>query len=105
MLDDFKCFKTKYFKLSKSGSRFESVHLDLCDYPITIRNYKEGDSIKMRYGTKKINRFFIDNKISHLDRKKWPVMLNSNGDIILVPGIGCDKYHYCPNNVVYMIKL
>ena len=109
VLDDFKCFKTKYFRLSKSGSRFqsrfESVHLNIDDYPITIRNYKEGDSIKMRYGTKKINRFFIDNKISHCDRKKWPVMLNSKGDIILVPGIGCDKYHYCPNNAVYMVKL
>ena len=105
VLDDFKCFDTKYFKLSKSGSRFESVHLNNYDYPITIRNYKEGDSIKMRYGTKKINRFFIDNKISHRDRKMWPLMLNSKGDVILVPGIGCDRYHYSTNDVVYMVKL
>ena len=105
VLDDFKCIKTKYFKLSKNKNGFESLHLDTSDYPICIRNYKEGDFIKMRYGTKKINRYFIDNKISHKDRKMWPIMLNKDGDVILVPGIGCDKYHYSTNDVVYMVKL
>lgn len=105
VLDDFKCLNTKHFNLCTSGNRFESIYLGIDDYPITIRNYKEGDYIKMRYGTKKINRFFIDNKISHKDRKMWPVMLNSKGDIVLVPAIGCDKYHYSTNGLVYMVKL
>ncbi len=105
VLDDISNISNSHFKLATSGSRFESLCLSKQDFPIVIRNYKEGDFIKMRYGTKKVNRFFIDNKIGHKDRKMWPVMLNSKGDVILVPGIGCDKYHYCPNAKLYMIKL
>ncbi len=105
VLDEFKCFKTKHFKLSKKGSSVEAVCLKDSDFPITIRNYKQGDSIKLRYGTKKINRFFIDNKISSKDRKMWPIMLSSDGSAILVPKIGCDVYHYAQNDILYMIKL
>ncbi len=105
VLNDLSCFKAKHFKLSKKGNKFESVYINSDDFPLTIRNYREGDFIKMRYGSKKLNRFFIDNKISHKDRKIWPVMLNKNGSAILVPKIGCDINHYCANASIYMIKL
>lgn len=105
VLDDLSYFKTKHFKLSSKGNSFEAVCIKKDDFPLTIRNYKEGDSIKMAYGHKKLNRFFIDNKISHKDRKMWPVLLNRTGSAILVPKIGCDINHYCTNASIYMIKL
>lgn len=92
------------FKLTKKGTSFEGVTLSKKDFPITIRNFKEGDSIKMCYGTKKISRYFIDKKISSYDRKIWPIMFNKNGSAILVPGIGCDRDHYSNKHNVYMIK-
>lgn len=95
----------KYFKIRKNGSSKQAVYLNEKDFPITIRNYKQNDSIKMRYGTKKINRFFIDNKISLYERLTWPIMLNSEGSAILVPEIGCDINHYSKKPNVFMIKL
>ena len=97
--------KYKYFKLKKSGTNFEGVTVSIKDFPLTIRNVRDGDFIKMRYGTKKINRFFIDNKISSVERKTWPIMLNSNGDAILVPKIGCNINHYSSKHNLFMVKL
>ena len=59
----------------------------------------------MRYGTKKINRFFIDKKIRYSERKTWPIMLNRNNEVILVPGIGSNVNHYSKKHNVYMLKL
>lgn len=103
-LDNIKYIKKKHFKLSKKGNSKQGVTLNEDDFPITIRNYKEGDSILMRYGTKKINRFFIDNKISSRQRKMWPIMFNSYGDVVLVPEIGCNKDHFSTKHSVYMIE-
>ena len=95
----------KYFKLSKKGSSFEGVTVSQDDFPLTIRNVRNGDSISMLYGTKKVSRFFIDSKIPLSKRRTWPIMINSKGSAILVPGIGCDKNHYSSKHNIYMIKL
>ena len=95
----------KYFKIRKKGTSIEAVTLTKKDFPITIRNYKQNDHIKMKYGTKGINRFFIDNKINLFDRMIWPIMFNSKGSAILVPKLGCDVNHYSKKPNVFMIKL
>lgn len=104
-LNETKFFKDVHFKLSKKGNSKQGVTISEKDFPITIRNYREGDFILMRYGTKKISRFFIDNKISSRERKMWPILLNKDGSAILVPNIGCDRAHYSTNHNLYMIKL
>lgn len=91
------------FKLSKKGTSFEGVTVSSKDFPLTLRNYEEGDYIKMCYGTKKLNRFFIDNKISSYKRKIWPVLFNREGSAILVPGIGCDLKHYSQKHNLYIV--
>lgn len=93
-----------YFKIRKKGTSFEGVTLSPADFPITVRNFKQGDAIKMRYGTKKVNRFFIDNKISSYNRLIWPILLNKNEEVILVPGIGCNREHYSNKHSLYMLK-
>ena len=99
-------FNTDYFKIQKSGKdSFSCAKVDKDDYPLTIRNYREGDCIAMKYGTKKINRFFIDHKISLQERLTWPIVLNKNNTAILVPGLGCDKFHYDKKPNIYVIKL
>ena len=85
----------------KESYRIEAGEMGTCavslseeDFPIMIRNYKTGDKIKLRYGTKKVNRFLIDRKIPKYMRELWPVVLNKNNEVILVPGLGCDIGHY-----------
>lgn len=102
MMKDFEC---QYFRLCESGEKIEGVSFDDADFPITIRNYRDGDQIHMRYGHKKVNRFFIDRKILLKDRKKWPVMINQRSEVIFVSGIGCDLKHYSEIQDIFMIKL
>lgn len=95
----------QYFKLAKKGDSKSGACIQKDDLPLTVRNFVFGDCIKMPYGTKHINRFFIDNKISSFDRKIWPIVLNKNGEVILVPGIGCNKEHFSKRYNLYVLKL
>ena len=94
-----------YFKIRKTGTSFDGVTLTDKDFPITIRNARNGDHIKMKYGTKKLNRFFIDNKVLIKDREVWPVVLDKKKTAILVPEIGCNSEHYSKKHTIHVIKL
>ncbi|MBQ6560280.1 MAG: tRNA lysidine(34) synthetase TilS [Erysipelotrichaceae bacterium] len=94
-----------HFRISGNGSSVEALTVRADDFPIRIRNAKAGDQIRMRFGSKKISRFFIDRKILLKERMTWPVVLNRKNEVILLPGLGCDKYHYSQNPDVYVLKL
>ncbi len=97
-------YSNEYFKIRFEGTSVEAVTLYDEDFPITIRNYKEGDSIQMKFGTKKVNRFFIDRKIPEYERRKWPIVLNAKQELILVPGLGCNLTHYSNNPSMFVVK-
>lgn len=103
-MKSLKNFTCEEFKISNKGKSVNGVCLKDADFPITIRNFKDNDSIKMKFGTKKINRFFIDKKLSLKDRLSWPIMFDNKGNAILVPSLGCDVQHYDTYNF-FMIKL
>ncbi|MBQ2505566.1 MAG: tRNA lysidine(34) synthetase TilS, partial [Erysipelotrichaceae bacterium] len=94
-----------YFRFKKEGEKIESIFLQNTDFPIVVRNVQENDAILLRFGTKKLNRFFIDRKIPMALRKAWPVVVNQKGEVIFVPGIGPDVNHYCEIPNVFMVKL
>ena len=104
VFDEIEYVEKNHFRISKEGSNFEAVTLKENDFPITIRNYRNGDKIVMTYGTKNINRFFIDKKIPQYLRKTWPVVLNATGEVILVPGLGCNVTHYSNNPTLFVVK-
>ena len=95
----------EHFKIVDHADSFHSLTLSLDDFPLTIRNYRQGDKISMVYGTKKLSRFFIDQKILSSKRQTWPVVLNRHGEIIFVPKIGCCKTHYSIKPNFFMIEL
>ncbi|MDF9824951.1 tRNA(Ile)-lysidine synthetase-like protein [Breznakia sp. PF5-3] len=96
--------ETSYFKICQKGEKIEGVLVDDKDFPITIRNYRPGDRISLRYGSKKVSRFLIDRKISRKERQLWPVLVNNMGEIIFVCGIGCDIAHYGNNFNMFVVK-
>nr|WP_252969003.1 tRNA lysidine(34) synthetase TilS [Erysipelothrix rhusiopathiae] len=96
---------TDHFVLSDSGQTIQGVTLSESDFPIMIRNARKGDSIKMRFGTKSLNRFFIDRKIPRHEREIWPVIVNSSQQIVFVVGMGCDEHHYSNNPNLFMLEL
>ena len=93
-LDELEGVSEAFFKVIEGVMGVNAVTLKDEDFPITIRNYEEGDRIELRFGTKKVNRFFIDRKIPKYKRDTWPIVLNSENKVILVPGLGCDISHY-----------
>lgn len=102
--DEVEFISTPYFTLLGEGKVIEGVTLRKSDFPITVRSYQQGDAITLRFGTKKLNRWFIDRKIPLKDRKLWPVMVNAKGKVIFAAKIGCDIEHFSNNPSVFMLK-
>lgn len=104
VLHQIEYLETPYFKIENEGKLIEKLSLQESDFPITIRNARKDDCIKLRMGTKKVNRFFIDNKISHIQRRSWPVVVNCEGNVIFVSGIGCDIVHFSNIYNLFVLK-
>lgn len=94
----------EYFEMSKVGQKSEGVTLSKEDYPVMIRNVHDGDEILMRFGTKKVHRYFIDRHIPLYKRKRYPVVVNAKGTVILVPGLGPDINHYSIKPDFYVLQ-
>lgn len=96
--------KEENFMLTNEGLKIEGLYVKESDFPIIVRNARENDAIQLRFGNKKINRFFIDRKISYKDRKTWPVIENNKGEIIFVKGLGCAVDSYNEGNYNLYLK-
>ncbi len=95
---------TPYFRTVKTGTVIDGVTVSESDFPLTIRNARPGDAISLRFGKKRLNRWFIDRKIPASQREIWPVVENKNGKIIFVVGIGCDIEHFSNNPNLFVLK-
>jgi tRNA(Ile)-lysidine synthetase-like protein len=102
--DKIECVHTPWFTISDQGPRTCALTVGKDDFPITIRNWLAGDAIEMRFGTKKVSRWFIDRKIPADQRKGWPVVCNKDNKVILVVELGCDVVHYSDNPNMFVLK-
>lgn len=57
--------------------------------PLHVRTRKDGDkmNVKGMLGRKKINDIFIDDKVSMQERDLWPIVVDSNENIVWLPGL------------------
>ena len=62
--------------------------------PLIVRTRKFGDKmyVKGMNGSKKVKDIFIDKKIKLETRDSWPIVLDSKGNIVWIPGIKKSKY-------------
>ena len=58
--------------------------------PFSIRNRKEGDTIRMNFGNKKVSRLLIDQKVEKEKRDTLPLIFDNCGDLLWV-------YNYAKN--------
>lgn len=63
-------------------------------FPLHVRNRKDGDKMEIKglNGTKKINDIFINSKIVMEERNKWPIVVDSKGTIVWLPGLKKSKF-------------
>lgn len=68
-------------------------------FPLYVRNRKDGDRmcIKGMNGSKKIKDIFINEKISVDQRKMWPIVEDSQGTIVWLPGLKKSKFDKTKN--------
>ena len=57
--------------------------------PIIIRTREDGDKIKVKnlFGTKKVKDIFIDCKMDSLKRSEYPIVTDSENNVIWIPGL------------------
>lgn len=62
--------------------------------PLHVRSRQNGDKmyVKGMLGRKKINDIFIDEKIPAEERDLWPVVVDSTGQIVWLPGLKKSKF-------------
>jgi tRNA(Ile)-lysidine synthetase-like protein len=102
--DTIKNVKTSFFTILTTCDSTEGVHIKTDDFPITIRNFRDGDKMKVEIGHKKLTTWFNQHKMPWHQRKCWPVVLNRNNEIIYVVGWRCDVNHSTNNPNLFMIK-
>lgn len=62
--------------------------------PLRVRNIKIKDKIEVKNlnGSKKVKDIFIDNKIPVEKRRNWPIVVDSNDNILWIPGLKKSKF-------------
>jgi tRNA(Ile)-lysidine synthase len=74
----------------------ETIHLnrDGVTLPLIVRTRESGDRMKVKgmEGSKKLKTLFIDEKIPLHLRDRWPVVTDSEGRILWVPGLRKSVY-------------
>ncbi len=63
-------------------------------FPLIVRTRRIGDkmSVKGMDGTKKVKDIFIDSKISIRSRDSWPIVVDSSGKVVWIPGLKKSKF-------------
>lgn len=86
------------FFIDEKGRKLERVVARKEDFPLYLKNY-DGNN-------KEINRLFINKKIPSRERKKWPVVVDKFGRLLLV--IDIKKFYNdvcnCESHVEFFIK-
>lgn len=82
---------TETSKNSNNICRLDSKDIKL---PLYIRSRKEGDKIFVKglNGSKKVKDIFIDEKLSKEERDSWPILVDSDDNILWIPGIKKSKF-------------
>jgi tRNA(Ile)-lysidine synthase len=61
--------------------------------PLHIRSRKFGDKISLKnFGTKKLSKIFIDSKMKMDERDTYPVVTDSDDNILWIPGVKKSKF-------------
>lgn len=95
---------TPYFQVRLNGTLKEGITVSETDLPLTIRSVQDGDKIHFSFGHRNLKHYFIDQKIAYEERQKWPVVVNSRGEIIFVCNLGSNIEHFTNKPNLFVVK-
>ncbi|BBH23328.1 tRNA(Ile)-lysidine synthase [Paenibacillus baekrokdamisoli] len=75
-----------YKPTSKQEALFDT---DKLAFPLSVRNRHHGDRMQVLglNGTKKVQDMFVDDRIAPSRREKMPLLVDSSGNILWIPGV------------------
>ncbi|OCA91590.1 tRNA lysidine(34) synthetase TilS [Pseudobacillus wudalianchiensis] len=75
--------------------------------PLYIRTRKKGDKIQPKgmNGSKKLKDLFIDEKVVLARRDQWPIVTDSEGKLLWVPGLKRSRYEKAGSNGNHLILI
>ena len=81
-----------YEKNSRESNANEIVDLDKIEFPLTLRNWQNGDVFYPinGLGKKKVSKYLKDSKVSNFQKEKVMVLCNKSGEIIWLVGFRLD---------------
>ncbi|WNS75563.1 tRNA lysidine(34) synthetase TilS [Bacillus sp. DTU_2020_1000418_1_SI_GHA_SEK_038] len=86
----------EYTQGSGEGFKPHTLLLDCnaISLPIVIRTRENGDRMKLKgmQGSKKVKDIFIDKKVPLQERNTWPIVTDSKGEILWIPGLKESQY-------------
>ncbi len=84
----------KISDISDNSNNICRLDSDDITLPLIVRSRRMGDKIKVKglNGTKKVKDIFIDKKMSLANRDIWPIVLDSKGEVVWIPGIKKSKF-------------
>ena len=85
ILGDIDIIKSSKVKVDNKNEYL--VDRDKFEKGLFVRNWKEGDKISFKKGTKKVSDLFIDSKVPLIKKSIYPIIEDFDGDIIWIPGL------------------
>ena len=84
-------------RVSECSSNSNNViRLDTNDLvlPLIVHTRRDGEKIYLKGtdGSKKVKDVFIEKKIKAADRDSWPIVVDSKGQVVWIPGLKKSKY-------------
>jgi tRNA(Ile)-lysidine synthase len=67
----------------------ESVSLPLrgLRFPLAVRGWRAGDRVRLGYGSKKLKKLFLEERVPARERHRTPVVADAGGQVLWVPGV------------------
>ena len=96
--------KTPFFEILLEAADQHNFEVYDSDFPLTIRNALQGEIYLIDQKEHKLSRWFISHKIPQEERESWPVVLNSQGEVIHIFRIRIPRRVNTYKTRLYMIK-
>jgi len=69
------------------GGTAAELNVDALAFPLVLRGWQPGDRIRLRGGSKKLKKVFLERRIGRDARRRAVVLADARGRVVWVPGI------------------
>ena len=104
VLDSIRELETPYVNVKLEGTLKEGLTVTADDFPLTIRNVRDGDKIAFSFGHRNIKQHLVSQKIVYEVRQRWPIVENCRGEVIFVCDLGANIKHFTNKPNLFVVK-